>query len=135
MRGPLTKSGTISAAGVSAQAMIQLLAKVQHNIGPREIVVSSVLPRGLRFISPRGADPAFDYVVISPADIKALEELPKANAAYVFANEVPAGQAFMGLPVFDMDAADAGKMGPRAAARALAMRLAAAEAAIERLSE
>jgi hypothetical protein len=116
--------------------ILKLTAKVSGILaGPREIVVSSILPRGLRFETGAHAGPAFSFVVISPADLAAIERQVIDAGAYVQAVPGAISSSFNGLPVFDMDKADSGKLGARAAARALAMRLAVADQIRERLSQ
>jgi len=112
------------------RAALERLAAVREEHGPplREIIVSSILPSGLRFASEPGSAVELSFMTISPTEWEGVQTASRRNEAYVSAAALGAAPvSFQGVPVFDMDKADAGKSGVAAAARAEAIRYAIAD--------
>lgn len=114
--------------GESLQGLQSALMRVaallaEHGPPLREIVVSSILPSGLRFSTPPGSEIDLSFLVISPTEWEQVERAAMANDAYLKAAAMGcAPVTFQGVPVFDMDRADSGKAGVAAAARAESIR-------------
>jgi hypothetical protein len=106
------------------------LAASRARTGPpvRVIVISSLLPAGCHFATAPGSALDLSFVTMSPTQWEMLERATMANGAYLKAAALgERSPSFNGLPVFDMDRADAGRDGAAAMARAEAIRHAIAE--------